>query len=225
MSEYAEEHQAAKVLGAPPGYLGFDLGAPMLDELRARPFAIVLLDEMEKAHPSVHRLFLQVFEDGFLTTAAGARVYFSDAVIVMTANIDLRRGAAPGFAPGEQAGSPLDRLDRFFPREFVNRLDAVCEFKPLEPEHVKRILTEVTIPNWLEANEEAGVDLSLSDEAVDHLVGAGYSKELGARELHRAVETQLLPLVADRIAEGFRGRLAVTVRDGALITEPDPAAT
>lgn len=220
MSEYAEEYQVAKILGAPPAYVGYEHGAPLLDELRTRPFAVVLLDEVEKAHPSVHRLFLQVFEDGFLTTGAGTRVFFSDAVIVMTANLDLRRGAVGFGAQSTPSSSRLDRLDAHFPREFVNRIDAVCEFRPLDPKDVRRILTEVTLPNWLEANRDAGVELSLTDEAIEHLATSGYSKELGARELHRVVETELLPLVSDRIAAGFRGLLEVGVERGRLVASP-----
>jgi ATP-dependent Clp protease ATP-binding subunit ClpA len=221
MSEYSERHQVAKVLGAPPGYVGYEQGAPLLAELESQPFAVVLLDEMEKAHEAVHRIFLQVFEDGFLTTAAGRRVYFSDAVIVMTSNVDLRKSAPVGFMGKRDPKSELDMLDDHFPRELVNRIDAVCQFRRLELEDVKRILREVTIPGWIEKNREKGIELELTDAAANHLAKAGYSRDLGARELNRVVEQQLLVKVADQVDKGYRGQLVAAIDDGNLVVRPE----
>jgi ATP-dependent Clp protease ATP-binding subunit ClpC len=219
MSEYREEHYVAKLVGSPPGYVGYEQGAPLLEEIMSRPFAVVLLDEIEKAHPAAHHLFLQVFDDGFLTSGAGNRVYFSDATIIMTANIDLSARDPVGFFSEGQEDRELDALDDYFPREFINRIDAVCPFRELTREDVRRIVEEVMLPAWLSHRERSDIQLEITDEALELIAVAGYSKEFGARELHRVFEDLVLVKLVDMLAPGEEAALVVLVEDGNISVE------
>ncbi len=220
MSEHSESHHVSQIIGAPPGYVGFEQGSPLLDRIEAEPFTLVLLDEVEKAHPAIHRLFLQVFDDGVITTSAGRRVHFSDAVIVMTSNVDVAR-RPPGFASDEDPLAELGNLTEHFPREFINRVDAVCHFRHLEAEDIRRIVGEVMVPKWLRGREKDGLRLRVSDAALDLLATHGCSRELGARELERVVEYELLAPVLDAF-EGPDGLpLVAEVEGGKVIVRTE----
>jgi ATP-dependent Clp protease ATP-binding subunit ClpC len=208
MSEFSQAHYGSRILGSPPGYVGYDAGSPLLDAVAERPFCVVLLDEIEKAHPAVHRLFLQVFDEGFLTSAAGKRVSFADATIIMTANIDMGRSVGIGFAPQEQSAR-LDSLAHVFPPEFINRIDAVCPFRPLDRTDVKQIIRDVILPRWQEEQRASGIELAITDGVFDRLADLGYSREFGARELLRVVETRLLVPLATAMTAQVHGNYGV----------------
>lgn len=225
MSEHSESHHVSQILGAPPGYVGFDEGSPLLDRIEREPFSLVLLDEIEKAHPAIHRLFLQVFDEGSLTTASGRRIHFSDTVIVMTSNVDVSR-RPPGFASEElDQIAELDNLTQYFPPEFVNRVDAVCRFRHLEPADVRRIVSEVLLPRWLGERAKQGVRLQVTDEALDRIAAAGYSRELGARELERVVEEELLGPAMSAMASANGSALVAAVEDGEIAITVEEGAT
>jgi len=217
MSEYREEHYVSKLLGSPPGYVGFDSGAPILEELISRPFAVVLLDEIEKAHPAIHRYFLQVFDAGFLTSGACKRIYFSDAVIVMTANVNVRRiERHAGFTGEEETVGQFDSLKEVFPPEFINRIDAICSFNPLRREDVVSIVRDITLKGWHERNAHSGIELELSPAALNHLAAAAYNEDLGVRELQRVVERDVLNLIPALVRPGQHAFLWGDVENGRI---------
>ncbi len=224
MSEYSEAHYAAKLVGSPPGYVGYEQGAPLLEEIASRPFSVVLLDEIEKAHPQVHRLFLQVFDEGFMTSGAGHRVYFSDAIIVMTANVDVRAThRRAGFTGGVEEETALTALDAHFPREFVNRIDAICAFRALGQDDVERIVREVVLPGWLETQRANGLELEVDGDVVALLARRGYSDELGAREVHRVVEDELLGPVSRIAPAGSPCRLRASLHADEVVVSREDA--
>lgn len=220
MSEHSESHHVSQIIGAPPGYVGFEQGSPLFDRLECDPFCLVLLDEIEKAHPAIHRLFLQVFDAGVITTAAGRRVYLSDAVIVMTSNIDVTR-RPPGFTTDQPDDVELGNLTEFFPPEFVNRIDAVCRFRALDPADMKRIIDEVLLPNWIASRASMGLRLRVDADVVEHLAERGCSRELGARELERVVEAELLTPVMNAHREAGDGPLTASMSGDEVIVRRD----
>lgn len=198
MNQFYESHTAARLLGAEFGYVGFEHGAPLLDFVAENPFSVVLLDEMEKAHADIHKLFLQIFDDGYITDAQGRRVSFADTVIIMTSN--LRPEASVGFLREQHSLEDWRRAfaERFAP-EFINRVDAICVFKPLEIETVRQIVQGRLLRQIQEVYRRRNIELRVSDEAVDWLVARGFSEHYGARELERVVERSLLLLLAPEV--------------------------
>ncbi len=198
MNQFYESHTAARLLGAEFGYVGFEHGAPLLDFVAENPFSVVLLDEMEKAHADIHKLFLQIFDDGYITDAQGRRVSFADTVIIMTSN--LRPEASVGFLRGQTSLEDWRRAfaERFAP-EFINRVDAICVFKPLETTTVRQIVQERLLRQIQQVYRRRNIELRVSDEAVDWLVKRGFNEHYGARELERVVERSLLLLLAPEV--------------------------
>ncbi|MFN7161982.1 MAG: AAA family ATPase, partial [Fimbriimonadales bacterium] len=198
MNQFYESHTAARLLGAEFGYVGFEHGAPLLDFVAENPFSVVLLDEMEKAHADIHKLFLQIFDDGYITDAQGRRVSFADTVIIMTSN--LRPEASVGFLREQHSLEDWRRAfaERFAP-EFINRVDAICVFKPLEIETVRQIVQGRLLRQIQEVYRRRNIELRVSDEAVDWLVERGFNEHYGARELERVVERSLLLLLAPEV--------------------------
>ena len=189
MSEYMEEHSAAKLIGSPPGYIGHEEEGQLTGELRSKPYSVVLLDEIEKAHPRVFDLFLQVFDDGRLTDAKGRTADAHNAIFVMTSNISIDKHAALGFLGSEQAdNAELESVRKLFRSEFINRIDEQITFRSLDESDVRKILKLILadIIQNLQANYE--VAFSIENEAEMFLARAGYSPKYGARELRRTVE-------------------------------------
>jgi ATP-dependent Clp protease ATP-binding subunit ClpC len=246
MSEYAERHAVARLIGAPPGYVGHDEGGQLTDRVRAQPHSVVLFDEIEKAHPDVFDLFLQIFDEGHLTDGRGRRAAFSDAVVVMTSNLGGRGRVAPkpmGFAPdvagrrGEaeapgaaapEGGEAPDYEEPFreavaaaLRPELLNRIQKLIAFRPLTPQAVERILDKVLRGvNAALASQRIVVELDASARAV--LMERGFSEEFGARAMERAVHELLeAPLgravLAGEVREGQR--LRAVAREGALSFE------
>jgi len=224
MSEYQERHTASALIGYPPGYVGWGEGGRLTNAVRAKPYAVVLLDEVEKAHPDVWNLFLQVFEDGRLTDAAGRLVDFRHTVIVMTSNVgarELHAGAPIGFGDGRVRGEltreeirrEVDReLKRVFAPEFLNRIDEIVVFNPLPRDVLRRIIESLL-------REMIPFELRVSEAALDFLVEQSYDPAMGARPARRAIQRLVrnplsLMLARGEIADD--GAVSVGVRNGAL---------
>ncbi len=202
MSEYQERHTAARLTGAPPGYIGHDDGGQLTEAVRRRPWAVVLLDEIDKAHPEVHDVLLQVLDEGRLTDGQGRTVRFNDAVIVLTANL-----------------ADESALGRRFRPELVNRLDEIVRFQPLVPSAVARI-AELQLGRVRRLAAEQGIALVAEEEAVAHLARVGYDPVFGARALARAVARLVQDPLADRIVAGRLApgdRVALVLEGGALV--------
>lgn len=203
MSEYMEKHSVSKLIGSPPGYVGHDEAGQLTEKVRRNPYSILLLDEIEKAHPDVQHMFLQILEDGRLTDSQGRVVSFKDTVIIMTSN------AGVGFKPvrvgfgttdvGEEA-SILDSLGGFFKPEFLNRFDSIIEFNSLDQQHILTIV-DLMIDELKETLKEQNMELTITAEAKDKLAQLGYHPAFGARPLRRVIQEQLEDKIADFILE------------------------
>jgi ATP-dependent Clp protease ATP-binding subunit ClpB len=185
MSEYMEKHSVSRLLGAPPGYVGYDEGGQLTEAVRRRPYSVVLLDELEKAHTEVFNVLLQVMDDGRLTDGQGRTVDFKNTVIIMTSNV-------PGGIAGVEAG---------FKPEFVNRLDEIVEFHQLSREEIGQIV-DLQVEKLVGRVRERGVEVELSDEARTLIGNLGYDPTYGARPLKRVIQKQLVDRLALRLLEG-----------------------
>ena len=237
MSEYREPHTVARLIGSPPGYVGYGDGGQLTEPVRRRPYSVILLDEIEKAHPEVWNVLLQVLDDGRLTDGEGRTVDFTNTVIAMTSNLGAGRAKRPlGFATGgsDSADSGEDRMQaaakRAFLPEFLNRIDEIVTFEALTPEQVERICRLVVSRVGERLFEEHGVELEVSDELVARLARDGFDEEFGARPLKRHVrrtlEKELTRAILDgRVAEGS-GVHADLAGDGTValeVSEPELA--
>jgi ATP-dependent Clp protease ATP-binding subunit ClpC len=234
MSEYAEPHSVARLVGAPPGYVGFEAGGMLAEALRRRPYQVVLLDEFEKAHADVHRLFLQVLEDGRLTDGRGQLIDFRNAVVVMTSNIGSElfvERRAVGFGretAGPGGGEVLAAARRALPPELWNRIDETLVFQPLAADEIRRIARLLLDRTFAAATAGREVTVWGGDELVEHLVAAGgYDPAMGARPMRRAIQRLVeAPLARALLRPDLpRGAcLRVDVRGGAVaVTETAPA--
>src|SRR4051794_33485917 len=185
MSEYMEKHSVSRLVGAPPGYVGYDEGGQLTEAVRRRPYSVVLLDEIEKAHSDVFNILLQVFDDGRLTDGQGRTVDFKNTVVIMTSNI-----------PGGRAG-----VEAQFKPEFINRLDDIVEFAPLSREQIAEIV-ELQVDRLAGRVRERGIEISLTDDARTLLGNLGYDPTYGARPLKRVIQKRLVDKLAMAILEG-----------------------
>ena len=229
MSEFMEKHSVARLIGAPPGYVGYDEGGYLTEAVRRRPYSVILLDEIEKAHPDVFNILLQVLDDGRLTDGQGRTVDFRHTVIVMTSNlgshvIQEKAGAANY---DEMKASVLEIVGDHFRPEFVNRIDDVVVFHPLERDHIRQItgIQVATLAKRLKAN---GITIDVTDSALDMLGEAGFDPIYGARPLRRAIQTHLENRLAREILGGEFAKgdtIRIDWKDGDLsFTEITPAA-
>ncbi|MFW6103046.1 MAG: ATP-dependent Clp protease ATP-binding subunit, partial [Chloroflexota bacterium] len=209
MSEYMEKHTVSRLIGAPPGYVGFEEGGQLTEAVRRRPYRVILFDEIEKAHPDVFNILLQLLEDGRLTDGHGRTVDFKNVVVIMTSNLgtsDFQRQAI-GFARGEALGETDMRkgieaeLKRAFRPELLNRIDDVVIFKPLSEEHLQEIV-EMMLRETGERLAEQAITLEVDDAAKKFLIKAGYDPVFGARPLRRAIERYLENPLSSRILGG-----------------------
>jgi ATP-dependent Clp protease ATP-binding subunit ClpB len=205
MSEYMEKHTVSRLIGAPPGYVGYEEGGQLTEAVRRRPYSVVLLDEIEKAHADVFNALLQVMDDGRLTDGQGRTVSFKNTVLIMTSNI-----------PGGRAG-----VDAHFRPEFINRLDDIVEFQPLTREQISEIV-DLQVAHVIERVHERDIDVELTDGARTLLGNLGYDPTYGARPLKRVIQKRLVDPLALAILEG-RFQPGDTVRvdaaDGELVLE------
>lgn len=210
MSEYMERHTATRLTGAPPSYVGYEDGGQLTERIRRRPYSVVLFDEIEKAHPEVHNLLLQVMDEGRLTDSTGRTVDFSHSIIILTSNVGSReaeeRGRGLGYVAHE--GSTTLRQDlvdkalkRAFRPEFINRLDALVHFSPLQPDSLERI-ARIELDEVLTRAKAQGYHVAVSEQAIQHLAQHAYSSTYGARALKRMIRQQVEDPLVERILSG-----------------------
>ncbi len=238
MSEYMEKFSVSRLVGAPPGYVGYEEGGQLTEKVRRKPYSVVLLDEIEKAHPDVFNVLLQVLDDGVLTDSARRRVDFKNTVIIMTSNLGGRQIVAGGRHLGfrqveggaEQFASikstVQDELKRTFNPEFLNRIDDVIVFKALSRDDMRKIVGILLgqVEDRLRAQQ---IELDITPEAVEFLMERGFDPSLGARPLKRAIQRLLEDPFAEYILRGqfaSGARIRVSHKDDHLAFESVPAS-
>jgi ATP-dependent Clp protease ATP-binding subunit ClpA len=235
MSEYMEKHAVARLIGAPPGYVGFEQGGLLVDAVRTHPYSVVLLDEIEKAHPDIYNILLQVMDHATLTDNTGRKADFRNAVLILTSNAGSREmsAASIGFSEGAGTGEGKARsaVERVFSPEFRNRLDAIVTFHALSPAAMETIVEKFILQ--LEGQlKERHVAITLTPEARGWLATTGYDPKFGARPLARVIQKEVRDPLTDQILFGALeqgGTVTIGVADNRLsftVTprEPTPAA-
>jgi ATP-dependent Clp protease ATP-binding subunit ClpB len=210
MSEYMEKHSVSRLIGAPPGYVGYDEGGQLTEAVRRRPYAVILLDEIEKAHPDAFNVLLQIMDDGRLTDGKGRTVDFKNSVLIMTSNI---------------AGG-MDGVRANFKPEFINRLDEIVEFDQLTREQLTEIV-DLQVALLATRLREKGLEIELTDEARTLIGNLGYDPTYGARPLKRVIQKELVDKLALKLLEGDFAEgdvVRVDARDGELVFEPATVA-
>ncbi|WP_027137429.1 ATP-dependent Clp protease ATP-binding subunit [Gaetbulibacter saemankumensis] len=210
MSEYMEKFAISRLIGAPPGYVGYEEGGQLTEKVRRKPYAVILLDEIEKAHPDVFNMLLQVLDDGYLTDSLGRKIDFRNTIIIMTSNIGARKlkdfGTGIGFGTSSQkaqadanAKSVIENaLKKSFAPEFLNRIDDVVMFNALEKEDINKII-DIELDKLLLRIKDLGYTLKLSDEAKEYIAEKGFDKQYGARPLKRAIQKYIEDALAEEI--------------------------
>jgi ATP-dependent Clp protease ATP-binding subunit ClpB len=201
MSEFMEKHSVARLIGAPPGYVGYEEGGYLTEAVRRKPYSVVLLDEVEKAHPDVFNVLLQVLEDGRLTDSHGRTVDFRNTVVVMTSNLGSAQIQELVGDPEAQRAAVMDAVGRHFRPEFINRIDEVVVFEPLGREQIAGI-AEIQLQRLRKRLAERELQLQLSPEVMDKLVAVGYDPVYGARPLKRALQQWVENPLAQLILQG-----------------------
>lgn len=203
MSEYMEKHSVAKLVGAPPGYVGYDEAGQLTEKVRHNPYSLILLDEVEKAHPDVMHMFLQVLDDGRLTDGQGRTVSFKDAIIIMTSNAGTRKTeASVGFGAAREGrtNSVLGELGNFFSPEFMNRFDGIIEFKALSKDNLLQIV-ELMLADVNKRLSSNNIRLDITDKVKEKLVDLGYDPKMGARPLRRTIQDYIEDTITDYYLE------------------------
>jgi len=210
MSEYMEKFAISRLIGAPPGYVGYEEGGQLTEKIRRKPYAVVLLDEIEKAHPDVFNMLLQILDDGYITDSLGRKIDFRHTIIIMTSNIGSRQlkdfGAGVGFgtaSKAEQADANAKKviesaLKKSFAPEFLNRIDDVIVFNALEREDIHSII-DIELKKLVNRIEDLGYKLILTDKAKDYIADKGFDKQYGARPLKRAIQKYIEDALAEEI--------------------------
>jgi len=211
MSEYMERFAVSRLIGAPPGYIGYDDSGQLTEKVRRRPFSVILLDEIEKAHPEVFNLLLQIFEDGHLTDSYGRQVDFKNTILIMTSNIGARQitmHAPMGFTTGSQEQSyakmketVLGEVKKTFNPEFMNRIDEVIVFHALAKEHIRKI-ADLMLQRLQSQLDEKRITLMMSDDAKEFIIDKGYDPQFGARPLRRTIQRYVEDLLAEELLRG-----------------------
>jgi ATP-dependent Clp protease ATP-binding subunit ClpA len=224
MSEYMERHTVSRLIGAPPGYVGYDQGGLLTDGVDQHPHSVLLLDEIEKAHPDLFNILLQVMDHGALTDANGKKVDFRNVILIMTTNAGASDAAKQGigFGAGRKEHENEEAIRRLFTPEFRNRLDAVIQFNGLPPEIVRSVVHKFIIQ--LEAQlSERNVTIEITDRAADWIATRGYDESFGARPLARLIQEQVKKPMADELLFG-------SLKHGGMVkidldpTDPDKLA-
>ena len=211
MSEYMEKHAVSRMIGSPPGYVGYEEGGQLTEAIRRKPYAVILFDEIEKAHPDVAQILLQILEDGRLTDSLGRKVDFRNTILIMTSNVGahiLQRGTSMGFAVGDEEqdfentkSKIMDEAKKSFKPEFLNRLTEIVIFRPLAKESMRAIV-DLELGKLSARLLEKKLKIRVSDEVKEFLIEKGYDKKLGARPLRRAVEKYLEDNLAEELLSG-----------------------
>ena len=210
MSEYMEKFAISRLIGAPPGYVGYEEGGQLTEKVRRKPYAVILLDEIEKAHPDVFNMLLQVLDDGYLTDSLGRKIDFRNTIIIMTSNIGARKlkdfGQGVGFGTSAKASQANansksiieNALKKAFAPEFLNRIDDVTVFNALEKEDINKII-DIELEHLISRIKGLGYELNLSEQAKDYIADKGFDKEYGARPLKRAIQKHVEDALAEEI--------------------------
>lgn len=211
MSEYMEKHSTARLVGAPPGYVGYDEGGQLTEKVRRKPYSVILLDEIEKAHPDVFNILLQVLDDGRLTDSKGRTVDFRNTVVIMTSNVGasmIKKNTTLGFTTGDterkyqdMKDKVMDELKKSFRPEFLNRIDEVIVFHSLEQEHIQQIVSLMT-DELRKRLREQSIDFQLTDEAKKVLAKEGFDPAYGARPLRRAIQRHIEDRLSEELLKG-----------------------
>jgi ATP-dependent Clp protease ATP-binding subunit ClpB len=206
MSEFMEKHSVARLIGAPPGYVGYEEGGYLTEAVRRRPYSVILLDEVEKAHPDVFNVLLQVLDDGRLTDGQGRTVDFRNTVMVMTSNLgsDVIQTMSGEERYDEMKAALMEIVGTHFRPEFINRVDEVVVFHPLDREQI-RAIADIQIGYLRQRLADRDMAVEISDAALDHLGAAGFDPVYGARPLKRAIQKQLENPLAQAILSGQFG--------------------
>jgi ATP-dependent Clp protease ATP-binding subunit ClpA len=220
MSEYMEKHAVSRLIGAPPGYVGFDQGGMLTDGVDQHPHCVLLLDEMEKAHPDVYNILLQVMDHGELTDHNGRTVNFRNVILIMTSNAGAAEQAksAIGFGRDRREGEDTAAVERIFTPEFRNRLDAIISFAPLPKEVILQVVEKFVLQLEVQLLDR-NVHIELTGPAADWIADKGYDDKMGARPLARVIQEHIKKPLAEellfgKLAKG--GVVKVGVKDGAL---------
>jgi ATP-dependent Clp protease ATP-binding subunit ClpC len=230
MSEYMEKHSTSRLVGAPPGYVGYEEGGQLTEKVRRKPYSVVLLDEIEKAHPEVFNILLQVLEDGRLTDSKGRTVDFRNTLIIMTSNVGaemIRKNSSLGFTAAQDGGKDytnmkekvLGELKKSFRPEFLNRIDESIVFHSLDEDHILKIVTLMAEELRLRLKDQ-NIDFALSDEAKKFLAKAGFDPTYGARPLRRAIQKHIEDHLSEELLKGNISKgdsLTFEVKDGELV--------
>jgi len=229
MSEYMERHTVSRLIGAPPGYVGFDQGGLMTEAITKHPHCVLLLDEIEKAHPDVFNLLLQVMDHGTLTDNNGRKADFRHVIIVMTTNAGAQEMSRPsiGFMHADNASDGMEAIRRLFTPEFRNRLDAVIQFAPLDRATIERVVDKLIVEVETQL-EQKGVQLSVEDAARSWIAEKGYDPKMGARPMARVIQEHIKRPLAEellfgRLAGGGQVQVTVSADGSKLEFECTPA--
>ena len=235
MSEYMESHSVSKMIGSPPGYVGFDEGGQLSEKVRRNPYSVILFDEIEKAHPDVFNILLQVLDDGHITDSKGRKVSFKNTILIMTSNAGAQRIVDPkklGFSTDEShehdykvmKSGVMEEVKRIFKPEFINRIDEILVFHPLETADMKKIVTLLSNNLIKRCKNQMNIKLTVSSALKNYLVDNYSDKKMGARPLKRAIQTQVEDELAEELLEGhvLPGQtVTATVKDGKVVFKPD----
>jgi ATP-dependent Clp protease ATP-binding subunit ClpC len=225
MSEYMEKFSSSRLMGAPPGYVGYEEGGQLTEKVRRRPYSVVLFDEIEKAHPDLFNVLLQVLDDGCLTDSLGRKVDFKNTVLIMTSNIGARlidKGISLGFQKGDEGDhiqkmkeDILGELKRTFNPEFLNRIDDIVVFHPLDQNHLSQIIDNL-IRDLNRRLADRGVQLEITADVKNWLIKEGYQPAYGARPMRRAIQKNIEDPLSEELIKGrFKDikRVKVVLRD------------
>ena len=212
MSEYMEKHSVSKLVGSPPGYVGYDEGGQLTEKIKRRPYSVILLDEIEKAHPDVFNILLQIFEDGHLTDSQGRKVDFKNTVVIMTSNLgarEIHKNNPLGFKKIEDEDFSYDEikskvmseLKKAFRPEFLNRLDEVIVFHKLTRKEIYQII-DLMISRITQQLEIQGITIELNESAKEFLLEKGYDSTMGARPMRRSIQAYIEDPVSEKIISG-----------------------
>jgi len=221
MSEYMEKHSVSKLIGSPPGYVGYDEGGQLSEKVRQNPYSVILFDEIEKAHPDVFNILLQVLDDGHITDAQGRKVSFKNSIIIMTSNAGAQNIISPkrlGFASvidekedySRMKDGVMDEVKKIFKPEFINRIDEIIVFHSLTKEDIKSIVTIMISIIAKRCKSQMNMELEISQAVVDHLAEVGFDPKYGARPLRRSIQTNIEDKLAEAILEG-------TIKEGDMV--------
>ncbi len=225
MSEYMEAHSVSRLVGAPPGYVGFDQGGLLTEQVTKHPHCVVLLDEIEKAHPDVFNILLQVMDHGALTDSNGREANFKNVILVMTTNAGAQQASrrSIGFVEQDHAPDSMETIRRVFTPEFRNRLDAIIQFKSLDFEHILRVVDKFLIELEAQLNEKHVV-VDVGEDARRWLAEKGFDRQMGARPMTRVIQENVKRVLADELLFGKLangGKVRLSVRDGELVVETE----